>query len=267
MLEILRSLAPAGKAMPDLSAAAQAGGRQAAAPQGIPPSGRRDPGGAVASSDNRAATGDAHDSAPSPGPAPDGGAGSPGDGKDDAQAPAAGHVASCPSFAGAAGRAGRAIQLGPEEAGVFLLAAVVLAVLAFLMGWYARGMASPGPAARHALRPGGSPAQPMLAIDGARTNDLGQGNRGVESVADGRQPEHTIVVVSFPAGGAAEAQDHKYFLMERGFAPAWVRLTRQGVDICVGRFSSPRDALAVEWLPKISRLREAYGSARIEKVR
>ncbi len=155
----------------------------------------------------------------------------------------------------------RTIELRLEEVGVFFLVAVMLVVLAFLMGWYGRGLAVPRlarPAARHAPRP-------PLSIGSPEVLNLGTTARGARK-AGAPLELYTILVKRFPLRGDEEAEDHRRFIEERGFTPAWCRSTTKGIELCVGRFESPRHPLLLEWLPKIRGLRETYAPVLIVRI-
>jgi hypothetical protein len=55
------------------------------------------------------------------------------------------------------------------------------------------------------------------------------------------------------------------FLKQRGY-PARMRPTAEGIELCVGKFGSPADGLARQWLPKLKALGPAYSSARVVKL-
>ena len=174
----------------------------------------------------------------------------------------------------------RLIRLRAEEVGVFLLAGVVLVVTAFLMGWHGRGE---GPSGADLEGAGARP--PPLAVDPrpdvpqaraqaplARTErgtdpdgDLGSRPRGVARASRRSGAAYAILVAKFPRGGTGEAQDHMRSLKQRGY-PARLRSTAEGIELCVGRFHSPADSLARQWVPKLRTLSPAYSSAGVVRI-
>ena len=164
---------------------------------------------------------------------------------------------------------GRVIRFRMEEVGVFFLAAVVLVVMAFLMGWYGRGRggASPRPDAvdstGRAARPTARAAEPP--VDSSPGRDLGARPGAVTSAPPRSGARYSILVAKFPREAAGEAEDHSMFLKQRGY-PARMRLTAEGIELCVGKFDSPADGLARQWLPKLKALGPAYSSARVVKL-
>ncbi len=164
---------------------------------------------------------------------------------------------------------GRVIRLRMEEVGVFFLAGIVLVVIAFLMGWYGRGAggAAPRPDAvdstgRAALATGRGLAP---AVDSSPGHDLGARPRGVTSAPPRSGATYSILVATFPPGGGGDAEDHRQSLKQRGY-PSWLRRTAEGFELCVGKFDSPADGLARQWLPKLKALGPAYSSARVVKL-
>lgn len=161
----------------------------------------------------------------------------------------------------------RGISLSIEEVGVFFLAAVVLVVLAFLMGWYGRGLAWPGGRSSEGAggRPGGAP-RALLSIESTDASDVGTQPSGVRKPPPAREL-FTIVVMRLPLRDNQEAEGHRRFIEERGLTPAWCTPTELGIELRVGRFDSPHDPLAKRWLVRIRTLRETYRSAQIMKIR
>ncbi len=168
----------------------------------------------------------------------------------------------------------RGISLSVEEVGVFFLAAVVLVVFAFLMGWYGRGLASPRSRASRGGRAhlpgakatGGRRAAPLMSVGPNDARDLGAPPSGVRR-PDALRELYTILATRFPLSDSAKAESHRRFIEERGFTPAWYRRTKAGIELYVGEFDSPHDPLARRWLERIRRLREAYRPAQVVKIR
>ncbi len=162
----------------------------------------------------------------------------------------------------------RGISLSVEEVGVFFLAAVVLVVFAFLMGWYGRGLTSPrGSYLPGAKAPGGRGAAPLMSVGPNDARDLGAPPPLGVRRPDALRELYTILATRFPLSDSAKAESHRRFIGERGFTPAWYRPTKVGIELYVGEFDSPHDPLARRWLERIRRLREAYRSAQIVKIR
>ena len=170
----------------------------------------------------------------------------------------------------------RHIRLRPEEAGVFFLAAVAVAVLAFLLGWYSRGLSIPAaPAGKGGgvdageTSPGASgPARLSLTLhDEPAAGDLGRTQGFVRASSSRVHLLYTLRLAKFPAEGRAEAEAHERFLEEKGFSPVWLYPGSDGIYLCVGRFGSASDRLALEWRSRLRRLRSAYGGCRIIKLR
>jgi hypothetical protein len=163
--------------------------------------------------------------------------------------------------------AGGRIELRLEEIGFFFFAAVVLVVLAFLMGWYGRGLTG-------ATRPGGpsdgapgtAPRLNIMPLSRPAARDLGVREGGIRTATSGSVHTYAILAARFPVGGEAEAEDHRKLLAERGYTPAWIRRTARSVELCVGRFDTHGDTLAIEWLPSIRRLHGAYAGAHMVKI-
>lgn len=159
------------------------------------------------------------------------------------------------------------IEMRVEEVGVFFLAAVVMVVIAFLMGWYGRGMA--GGAATAGTRtetPVVPPNVSIISMDRPTAQNLGAREPTVQPASRSKRQIYSILVARFPTGGEVEAEDHRKLLEERGYSPAWIRRTTGGVELCLGRFDIPTDALALEWLPRLRRLHGAYTSSQMVKV-
>jgi len=160
----------------------------------------------------------------------------------------------------------RSIELSLEEIGVFFLAATMLVVLAFLMGWYGRGVALPSgsPSDKgHAPR---RRAEPLRLSAGEGTiRDLGERRSGVRPSVPGRFV-YTIVATKFPGSGAGDAADYVILLNEHGFVPAFLRATRNDTELCVGRFASQSDPVLLKWLPQVRRLRGAFAGAFIARI-
>lgn len=174
------------------------------------------------------------------------------------------------------------IRLRVEEVGIFFLAGVMLVVMAFLMGWYARRTGEVTPRRRGRLavdalgggRGGGSrpapaaraSARPVDAPDGDRGGEPAVGaSRRVRTGSARRTAAFSILLARFPLGGAGDAEDHRLSLRQRGY-PAWLRRTPEGIELCVGRFGSPAEGLARQWLPKLRKLSAAYSPARIVRI-
>ena len=164
----------------------------------------------------------------------------------------------------------RSIELSLEEIGVFFLAATMLVVIAFLMGWYGRGVALP------AGSPSGGGNDPRRRAETLRLSagegavrDLGERRSGVRPSARGRFV-YTIMAAKFPGSGAGEAAHYVDFLSENGFVPAFLRATRDDAgpctELCVGRFASQSDPVLVKWLPQVRRLRNAFAGAFIARI-
>lgn len=161
------------------------------------------------------------------------------------------------------GGPGAKIELRLEEVGVFFLAAVVLVVLAFLLGWYGRGLAGGG--REGGREPAGGRASAKIPIAEPVALDLGSRAAGVKALSSA-PATYSILAARLPRGAEAEAEDYRRLAEDHGFTPAWLRATGRGVEICVGRFGSPADALALEWLPKVRRLHEAFGTAQMVRL-
>lgn len=161
----------------------------------------------------------------------------------------------------------RGISLSVEEVGVFFLAAVVLVVLAFLMGWYGRGLAPPpSRSSRGGLARSERGAAPLMSVGPNDARDLGAAPSGVRR-PDALRELYTILATRFPLSDSAKAESHRRFIEERGFIPAWYRRTKAGIELYVGEFDSRHDPLARRWLERIRRLREAYRSAQMVIIR
>lgn len=156
----------------------------------------------------------------------------------------------------------RKIEFGLEELGLFLLAAVMLVVLAFLLGWYGRGIA--GRATPGAGPPAGEIRTTPMPEPAAALN-LGARSKPVRALS-AAGTSYSILAARLPLGSEAEAEDYRRLLEERGFAPAWLRRTGRGIELCVGRFSSPADALALEWLPKVKALHGAFAGSQMVRL-
>jgi hypothetical protein len=164
-------------------------------------------------------------------------------------------------------RARGTIELRLEEVGIFFLAAVVLVVLAFLMGWYGHGIA--GGAAKAESQSSGRvevPGGRVERMDEPAARDLGERPAAVKPSPTSSRMVYSILVARFPAGGEAEAEDHRRMLEERGYTPSWIRRTTTGVELCVGRFEIPTDALARSWLPRLRKLHGAYASSQMVRI-
>jgi len=164
-------------------------------------------------------------------------------------------------------RAPGTIELRLEEVGIFFLAAVVLVVLAFLMGWYGRGIA--GGAAKAESRSSGPvkiPGGRVNRMDEPAARDLGERPAAVKPSPSSSRMIYAILVARFPVGGEAEAEDHRRMLEERGYTPCWIRRTTTGVELCVGRAEIPTDALLLSWLPRLRKLHGAYASSQMVKI-
>jgi hypothetical protein len=165
----------------------------------------------------------------------------------------------------------RTLQLSLEEVGAFFLAAAVLLVLAFLMGWYGRGVALPGggsgeTGSGHGRREG----LPSLFLPDGRTDGFGKKPSGVRP-SSSRRIVFTILAAKFPGSGSSEAAHYVAFLKENGFVPAFLRPTRDEanrscIELCVGRFASQRDQTLNDWLPRVRRLRGAFAKAIIARI-
>jgi hypothetical protein len=159
------------------------------------------------------------------------------------------------------------IELRLEEAGIFFLAAMVLVVLAFLMGWYGRSIS--GPAADTEARSSGPvrlQESGVQTMERPAAQDLGSRQGEVRPSAGATSQIYSILVARFPTGGEAEAEDHRKLLEERGYTPAWIRRTTTGVELLLGRFEIPTDALAMEWLPRLRRMHGVYASSQMVKI-
>jgi hypothetical protein len=167
----------------------------------------------------------------------------------------------------ATGTVGGKIVLRLEEIGIFFLTTVVLVVLAFLMGWYGRGVAG-GSAVNEERSSGGVGVDEdrVVPMKEAAAKDLGERSERIVPAAAASRYVYSILAARFPPGGEAEAEDHRTLLEERGYSPAWLRPTTKGVELCVGRFEIPTDALALEWLPRLRRLHGAYAKAQVVKI-
>lgn len=161
----------------------------------------------------------------------------------------------------------RSIELSLEEAGVFFLAATILIVLAFLMGWYGRGVALPGASPSGKAGAGDREARsPRTIVDERAARDLGVRPSGVRNSSAGRVV-YTILAARFPGSGASEAAHYVVFLREHGFVPAFLRPTNAGTtELCVGEFASRSDRVLLDWLPKVKRLRGAFARAVIARI-
>jgi len=160
----------------------------------------------------------------------------------------------------------RSIELSLEEIGVFFLAATMLVVIAFLMGWYGRGVALPA-----GSRSGGGndPRRPRLSAGEGAVRDLGERRVGVRPSARGRFV-YTIVAAKFPGSGSGEAAHYVDVLKEHGLVPAFLRATRSDTgpctELCVGRSASQSDPVLLKWLPQVRRLRGAFAGAFIARI-
>ena len=164
-------------------------------------------------------------------------------------------------------RARGTIELRLEEVGIFFLAAVVLVVLAFLMGWYGRGIAGGGAKAEsRSSGPVKLPGDRVNRMDEPAARDLGERPAAVKPSPSSSRMIYAILVARFPAGGEAEAEDHRRMLEERGYTPCWIRRTTTGVELCVGRFEIPTDALAQSWLPRLRKLHGAYATSQMVRI-
>jgi hypothetical protein len=168
-------------------------------------------------------------------------------------------------------RGRRAIELSVEEVGVFFLAATMLVVLAFLMGWYGRGIALPGAGPNEKGRaPDREIRLPRLPMGEGSVRHLGERRSGVGPSSPGRFV-YTILAAKFPGSGTSEAAHYVAFLREHGFIPAFLRPTRDEMDrshteLCVGRFASQSDPVLLDWLPRVRRLRGAFARAVIARI-
>ena len=96
----------------------------------------------------------------------------------------------------------RSIELSLEEAGIFFLAATMLIVLAFLMGWYGRGVALPGAspnekAGASGARPDGLP---HMRVDARSIRDLRTRPSGVRD-SSARRVVYTILAARCNSSG------------------------------------------------------------------
>ncbi len=164
----------------------------------------------------------------------------------------------------------KGITLSAAETGVFFFAAVLLAVGAFLAGWYGRSLAgwnrpAPTPAGREQALPGfGAHREPASAGHAtARPASLDVRTPTVSPARIARG-KYTILVARFPSG--SDAGSHLSVLREQGFETASLHPTTMGIELRVGSFASPGDPLARRWLASIRSLREAYRSAEITRL-
>jgi hypothetical protein len=157
------------------------------------------------------------------------------------------------------------IELRVEEVGVYFLAAAVLVVLAFLMGWYGRGVSLPGPdAPGQGGRERKEPARRLLSVDGPTAHDLGRASQGVRRLGHEGRDRFSILVACFGAGGSGEAERHRRSLEANGFTPAWTERVREGIELRVGRFETERSPLLIRWLRKLG---EQYPGCRVAPLR
>jgi len=160
----------------------------------------------------------------------------------------------------------RSIELSLEEIGVFFVAAAMLLVLAFLMGWYGRGVALPsGDPSGKGHAPRRRTELPRLSTGEGAVHALGERRSGVRPSAPGRFV-YTIVAAKFPGSGAGEAAHYVDLLKERGLVPAFLRATRNDTELCVGRFASQSDPVLLKWLQQVRRLRNAFAGAFIARI-
>jgi len=164
----------------------------------------------------------------------------------------------------------RSIELSLEEIGVFFLAATMLVVLAFLMGWYGRGIALPsGSPSGEGRGPRRGAERLRLSAGEGAVRGLGERPSGVRPSAP-RRFVYTIVAAKFPGSGSGDAADYVSFLNENGFVPAFLRATRNDAgsctELCVGRFASQSDPFLLKWLPQVRRLRGAFAGAFIARI-
>ncbi|MHC4248806.1 MAG: hypothetical protein ACYS9X_06725 [Planctomycetota bacterium] len=173
--------------------------------------------------------------------------------------------------AGSLGRRRRIIELSLEEAGVFFLAATMLVVLAFLMGWYGRGIALPGAGPNEKGRgPDREVRLPPISMGDGSARPLGERRSGVTPASRGRFV-YTILAAKFPGSGASEAAHYVARLEEHGYRPVFLRPTRDErerpyTELCVGRFASQSDPVLLAWLPRVRRLRGAFAKAVIARI-
>lgn len=153
------------------------------------------------------------------------------------------------------------IELSLEEVGVFFFAAAALVVLAFLMGWYGRGLAPPGggdgPVAPERV--------PLISLDSRTSRDLGTIPPGA-SRGSARRETYTLLVARFPTGDGNRAEAERRFLMSRGYSKAFLRATREGIELCVGEFASPADPTLRNWLRSVPILKPAYAGCRVVRI-
>ncbi len=170
----------------------------------------------------------------------------------------------------------KGITLSAAETGVFFFAAVLLAVGAFLAGWYGRSLAGrnrprtnanehrpadirgPRGEGRRESPVAGLPSSERLPSLEVRTPSISPAR-----IARGR---YTILVARFPSGDSSGAAGHARVLREQGFETASLHPTTMGIELRVGSFASPGDPLARRWLSSIRGLREAYGAAEITRL-
>ncbi len=161
----------------------------------------------------------------------------------------------------------RTITFKFEEVVVFLIGALMLMVIAFLLGWYGHsrssaptGLSAAGPDAMVVPEPpdelGSEVARSPEPIKTEPRSKTPKVEAPSPAPAPGRV--YSLLVIEYARGDLSVARIMQSKLESKGYAPVFIQTHNRKHGVYVGRFASKEDPRVDKWTKEIRRMGSAY---------